>query len=430
MSPRRLSSVLLWSVITGAFIGPGTVVTAASAGARHGLDLLWAVAFSTAACLLLQEAAARLTIATGHDLATTIGRAATTTGGRAVAALVLGAVVLGCAAYEAGNILGAVAGALQLVGLPGWALTLAVGAVAAGLLSLGRPSAVARALGLLVALMGIAFLATAVALGPDPGALLGGLLLPRMPAGSTAVVIAVVGTTVVPYNLFLGSSLARDGDLRTARFGMAVAIGFGGLMTAAIVVAGAAVAGELSFGALAAVLSERLGAWAGVLFGLGLLGAGLSSAVTAPLAAALTVQGVAGVERAPTSSWRFRAVWIGVLATGLGFGLAEVRPIPAILLAQALNGVMLPLAAVILVVAVNDRSRVGEAHLPGRWHVAALGLAATVTVVLGVSAVIRAVAAAVGAAPPSAAVVLAGACALAVLALAPVARRVTRGRAG
>jgi Mn2+/Fe2+ NRAMP family transporter len=282
----------------------------------------------------------------------------------------------------------------------------------------------------MVALMGIAFLVTAVALGPDPGALLRGVLLPLMPAGSTAVVIGLVGTTVVPYNLFLGSSLARDGDLRTARFGMAVAIGLGGLMTAATVVAGSAVIGELSFGALAAVLSERLGAWAGVLFGLGLLGAGLSSAVTAPLAAALTVQGVAGAERAPTSSWRFRAVWIGVLATGLGFGLAEVRPIPAILLAQVLNGVMLPLAAVILVVAVNDRSRVGDAHLPGGWHAAALGLAATVTVVLGVSTVIRAVAAVVGAAPPSAAVVLAGACAVAVLVLAPIARRVMRGREG
>jgi NRAMP (natural resistance-associated macrophage protein)-like metal ion transporter len=281
VSPRRLSSLLLWSVIAGAFIGPGTVVTAAAAGARFGLGLLWAVAFSTVACLLLQEAAARLTLTTGHDLASTVGRAAGTTSGRALAALVLGAVVLGCAAYEAGNILGAVAGATRLVGLPGWALTLAIGAVAAALLSLGRPASVARALGLLVALMGVAFLATAAGLGPDPRSLLTGLVLPRMPAGSTAVVIALVGTTVVPYNLFLGSSLAREGDLGTARFGLAVAIGLGGLTTAAIVVAGSAVSGELSFEALAAVLGERLGTWAGALFGLGLLAAGLSSAVTA-----------------------------------------------------------------------------------------------------------------------------------------------------
>jgi manganese transport protein len=66
MRAPRLLSVLLWAVIAGAFIGPGTVATAATAGARHGLELLWAVLFSTGTCLLLQEAAARLTTATGR----------------------------------------------------------------------------------------------------------------------------------------------------------------------------------------------------------------------------------------------------------------------------------------------------------------------------------------------------------------------------
>ncbi len=64
----RLGSILFWSVIAAAFIGPGTVTTAASAGARFGPRLLWALSFSTLACLLLQEASARLTVVSGRSL--------------------------------------------------------------------------------------------------------------------------------------------------------------------------------------------------------------------------------------------------------------------------------------------------------------------------------------------------------------------------
>ena len=48
----RFWNVLFWSVIAAAFIGPGTVTTAASAGTSFGYSLLWALAFSTLACLL------------------------------------------------------------------------------------------------------------------------------------------------------------------------------------------------------------------------------------------------------------------------------------------------------------------------------------------------------------------------------------------
>ena len=63
-----LGSVLFWSVISAAFIGPGTVTTCAMAGSRFGLDLLWALTFSTLGTILLQEAAARVTIASGLSL--------------------------------------------------------------------------------------------------------------------------------------------------------------------------------------------------------------------------------------------------------------------------------------------------------------------------------------------------------------------------
>ncbi|MFN2099024.1 Nramp family divalent metal transporter [Altererythrobacter sp. MF3-039] len=361
---KRLGSIILWSAIAAAFIGPGTVTTAASAGAGFGLTLLWAVLFSVLATYVLQEAAARMSIATGHDLAATLRRRYPAGIGKLlVMALVPGAILLGCAAYEAGNILGGAAGALLAIDVPREAVTLAIGGMAAALLALGSPRRIAQAMAVLVAIMGAGFLLVALTLAPSLTGLARGLAIPAFPEGSGLIIIALIGTTVVPYNLFLGSSLAQGEDLSLTRLGLVVAIGFGGIITAAIVVVGSALADEFSFEALAQLLASELGEWARYLLALGLFAAGLSSAVTAPLAAALTARGLFGAANDPrwtVTSTRFRLVWLSVLAIGLGFGLADVRPAAAIILAQAFNGLLLPLIAMFLLAAVNDRLLMGD----------------------------------------------------------------------
>jgi Mn2+/Fe2+ NRAMP family transporter len=416
---NRLLSVLLWSILAAAFIGPGTVTTAALAGSRFGPALLWALTFSTIACVVLQEAGARLTLASGRDLGQALRRRfGGGWRGIAILFLVLGAIVVGCAAYEAGNILGGVSGAALAVDLPRPFLTLASGLVAGLLLWFNKPKTVAHLLGVLVAVMGVAFLCTAVLLRPGTVALARGATVPSLPVGSAVLALGLVGTTVVPYNLFLGSGLARGQTLREMRFGLAVAVGLGGLISAGVLIVGTAVGGEFSFPALAAVLSERLGEWARSLFAAGLLSAGLSSAVTAPLAAALTARSLfASADTDPRwndRSWRYRAVWLLVLTVGLGFGLSGVRPIPAIIVAQALNGVLLPLVAVFLLLAVNDRSLMGDAAANGRLANLIMGAVVAVSLLLGAGGLLRAGAAALGreAPPPLVAVVVAAPTAL------------------
>jgi len=367
----RLWSVLFWSVIAAAFIGPGTVTTAASAGAGFRYALLWALAFSTLACLVLQEAAARLTVVSGRDL----GQAIRGARGRLVTLLVGGAVVFGCAAYEAGNILGGAAGAMIGSGLAPRVVTPLMALVAFVLLWFGRTRTVAQVLGSLVGVMGLTFLVTAWQLEPVWSELLRGTITPRVPQGSSLLVLGLVGTTVVPYNLFMGSGLARGESLRDVRFGLGLSIVIGGLISMAILVVGVAVDGPFGFDTLTAVLALRLGPWSHTMFGAGLFAAGLTSAITAPFAAALTARSLfAGDDDWSDRSWRFRAVWAGVLVFGVGFGLAGVRPIPAIVLAQAANGMLLPLVAVFLFLAVNDVRLMGPRQLNGRaavgWTVA------------------------------------------------------------
>ncbi len=367
----RLRSVGPGVVVAAAFIGPGTVTTATLAGARYGYALLWALTFSTLATVVLQEMAARLGLVTGAGLGEAIrSRFAGRIGRLAAVALILSAIAFGNAAYEAGNLLGAALGADAVVGdgrgaLRGWAI--GVAALAFPLLWGGSYRAVERALVALVGVMSVVFLVTAIGAAAPAGELLRGLLVPSLPEadGSLLVVVGLIGTTVVPYNLFLHAAAVREKwagpeSLGAARLDLGLSIVLGGVVSMAIVVTSAAAGGDPANAAeMALQLEPLLGAWARAFFGLGLLAAGLTSAITAPLAAAYATAGALGWPR-DLRSGRFRAVWIGVLAAGALSAAVGVRPVQAILFAQVANGVLLPAIAVFLLLAANDRRRLGE----------------------------------------------------------------------
>lgn len=392
---NRILNILFWSIIAAAFIGPGTVTTAASSGAQFDFSLLWALLFSTLACLVLQEASARVTVVSGKNLGQAIreqfhGRAV----GIIVLLLMLGAIVLGCAAYEAGNILGSIAGAALGTGIHPRILTVAIGLLAGLLLFFGTTKIVARLLGVIVGVMGVAFLITAVLIKPPIGAVIKGTFVPTLPEGSGILVLGLIGTTVVPYNLFLGSGIAAGQKLGELRFGLSIAVLLGGLISMGILVVGTVITGPFSFQSLSGALSGRLGGWAGTFFALGLFTAGFSSAITAPLAAAITAKGLFDTredDRWHERSSRYRGVWLLILLTGVVFGLIGIRPIPAIILAQALNGILLPFVAIFLFLVVNDRSLMGETGINHVFSNICMGSVVAVTIVLGVSRTAKAV---------------------------------------
>ncbi len=356
---KRILNILFWSVISAAFIGPGTVTTAASSGAEYGTGLLWALLFSTLACLLLQEAAARISIVTGKNLGQSIsvyfeGR----TSKAAVLILVLGAIFIGAAAYEMGNLLGAVEGIRLLFNIPSYILVLSIGITAAILLSIPSLRIISTILGILVVVMGIGFMVTAVMVKPDYTEIIKGAFIPSLPGPRAGVlVLALIGTTIVPYNLFLGSGLSsKSQTLKEMRFGLSIAIIMGGIFSMAVLITGSAISGSFSFESLAAVLEERIGGAGKYLLGFGLFAAGFTSTVTAPLAAAVTLSSLFGREQPGKwghRSTRFRAAWILVLCTGIGFALMNFKPVPAIILAQALNGFLLPFVSIFLYMVIQ-----------------------------------------------------------------------------
>ncbi len=361
---QGFGSVLLWSVISAAFIGPGTVTTAARAGAVHGFQLLWALVFSTGAAIVLQEAAARITIASGKSLGEIIAMRYARRGRRLSLALFI-AVAFGCAAYEAGNILGAVAGLQLLSAVPPHWLSLLVAVPAALLLWSGRHVGIARFMGAVVFIMGAVFIWVAAQVKVPVAEVLKGAFVPTMPPGALLLATGLIGTTIVPYNLFLASGIGQGQRVGQMRSGLALAILLGGLISMAILAAGTTVAGEFSYAAVGLALSKQTGYLGTALFAVGLFAAGATSTVTAPLAAAVTARSLLGSY----TGWKphyFRLVWMAVLGVGLAFGMAGVRPIPAIVLAQAVNGVLLPFVTAFVLLAINDRELLPARYANGR----------------------------------------------------------------
>ena len=375
------------TVVAAAFIGPGTLTTATVAGVSYGNTLLWALVFSTLATIVLQEMAARLGVIGGVGLGEAIRQRFERKLVRyASAALVIGAIVLGNAAYQTGNLLGGALGIAQLVGGSRSVWGSLLGLAAFVLLWSGRYRWIERVLVAMVAIMGAVFFATAIAVRADPASLARGLV-PTGFADPDAMLVALglVGTTVVPYNLFLHSSAVRErwrgeADLVTARVDTVLSVTLGGLISIAVLLTAAALpAGLTQVGGaadMARALEPLLGRWAGTFFAVGLLAAGFSSAITAPLAAAYATCGVMGWS----SDLRGRAargVWVLVLAAGVLFSALAVRPVPAIIFAQVANGLLLPIIAGFLLYVANDRRLLG-----GRANGAASNLAGAAVVVL------------------------------------------------
>jgi len=392
----RFLNILFWSVISAAFIGPGTVTTAAKAGADFGLPLLWALTFATLACLVLQEASSRLTIASGMDLGQALHHKFAGNSQRSTILLVVAVCILtGTIAYQTGNLLGAMAGAEMFLNVPSWIIVLLIGSIAGVLLLVPSVKTIARIMGGIVALMGVAFIVSAIAVNPPFCDLFKGLIMPVIPEdnGGGLLVLGLIGTTVVPYNLFLGSGLSKGQTLREMRSGLFVAVILGGIISMAVMITGTSVTGEFTYDSLAVILKSHMGGTGRIILGAGLFAAGFTSAVTAPLASAITVKSLFGNKNPKQwekGSPRFRIVWISVLAIGIGFGMLGFKPIPAIILAQALNGLILPIIAVFLFDAVNnqDLMHTNINRLPANIL---MSMVVFITLIIGLTGISRAV---------------------------------------
>ena len=362
-------------LIAAAFIGPGTVTLCTLAGVKFGMSLLWTLLIAVLASITLQSMAVKIGI---------IGKKSITEALKdeisnpvikyIIITLIFMTILIGNTAYEAGNISGAVMGLETLFGqikidFKDFSLNIhaiIIGLLAGALLWIGKYRIIERCLIGLVIIMSIAFLFTAIATRPSLLSVLSGLLSFKAPAGSLLTIIGLVGTTIVPYNLFLHAELVKEkwndkGDLKFALKDLIIALGLGGLISLSIVITASSIkATDIStVGDLALGLESVFGTFSRQFLAIGLFAAGITSTITAPLAAAYVVCGCFGLSTNLQSNY-FKFIWLSIILFGVFFSATGLKLITIIQFAQITNGVLLPIMVGLLLWMVNKSSLLGN----------------------------------------------------------------------
>lgn len=375
---RPLPGVLGWVLV----LGPGLIAAAAGndaggiatysqAGARFGYDLLWLLVPITAALMVIQETCARLGAATGRGLLDLVREEF----GLGWACFALGVVLVANTGLVVSEFLG-IGAAAELLGVPrAVAVPLAAG-LTWYLVVYGNYRAVEKVL-IVMTLAFLAYPVSAFLAGPDWVAAGKGLIVPqvRFDPEFLGMAIALLGTTITPYmQLFQQSSVVDKGVTRS-RYGSEKADAYLGtvasnIISAFIIVATAATLHAAGTGGVetAADAAEALrplaGDLAGVIFGVGLLGASALAAAVLPLATGYALTETFGLPRGVDLDFRRAPAFLGVFTGLIGFGalVALIPGLPVVdvlIRLQVLNGVLLPFILFFVMRLAGNPKRMG-----------------------------------------------------------------------
>jgi Mn2+/Fe2+ NRAMP family transporter len=357
-------------LIAAAFIGPGTVTLCTIAGASFGYSLIWAIILSIFSTIVLQEMSLRIGLITKMNLAQVIRiNIKSKFLNRLFLILIISSILIGNAAYEAGNITGASLGISAILNSKSINyIPIFIGLIAFIVLYQGNYKVLERSLVFLVLIMSISFFITAIITKPDIDALINGVITPKIDSNNLTIILGLIGTTVVPYNLFLHSSLVSEKwnsvkKLKVARFESFFSILIGGLVSLSIIITAASVNNKDVNGVidLAKGLEPLYGNFAIYFLGIGLFASGITSSITAPLAAAYVAKSCFGWQDS-LKSRKFRAIWIIILIIGILVSMVKINPIEIIKFAQFSNSLLLPIIAIILLWLINNKNIISNKY--------------------------------------------------------------------
>ena len=362
-------------LIAAAFIGPGTVTICTLAGVKFGIDLLWTLLIAILATIVLQSMAAKAGLISRKNLTQIIiDELKNPIIKYGIITLILLSIVIGNTAYESGNISGAVLGLETLFGSFNFKIDdnifnlypIIIGLVSGFILWSGKFKIIERFLIVLVIIMSLSFVLTTVFTNPDLLTIFKGLFYFKTPNESLLTIMALIGTTIVPYNLFLHAELvkkkwSKKSELSFAYKDLIIAISFGGFISLCIIITASNIdsfeinnARDLAIG-----LEPLFGIFAKYLIAIGLFAAGITSTITAPLAAAFVICGCFGLS-SNLKSLHFKFTWILIIFFGVIISTTGLKLISIIRFAQITNGILLPIIASLLLWIVNKTDLMGD----------------------------------------------------------------------
>lgn len=359
-------------LVTVGFIDPGNWASNMAAGSQFGYGLLWVVTLSTIMLIVLQHNAAHLGIVTGTCLAEATNRHLP----RWASRFVLDSAYLACVATAMAEVLGGAIALQMLFGLPLRAGCVIVAAASLAMLFTSSYKRLERWIIAFVSVVGLSFLAELALVDVDWPAAAVSWVAPSMPAGSIAIVTSVLGAVVMPHNLFLHSEVVQSshfeeqGDdvveerLRYELFDTLFSMGVGWAINSAMVILAATtffnqglVVDDLA--QAAATLSPILGPAASTIFAVALLAAGLSSSVTAGMAAGTISAGMFDEEYDIHDVHSSVGVAI-CFAVAVGACLLVQDAFGGLVWSQALLSLQLPITVGVLIYLTSSRAVMGR----------------------------------------------------------------------
>ncbi|GAC1698791.1 MAG: Nramp family divalent metal transporter [Candidatus Limnocylindrales bacterium] len=378
-----------------AILGPGLVVmvgdndaggvaTYAQAGQNYGTSLLWTLLLLIPVLIVNQEMAARLGLVSGVGHARMIFARFGTFWGTfsAIDLFVLNFLTL----------VTEFIGVRLALGYFGLSPLLSVPLAAGLLIAMTVTGSFRRWERYMFVTIGVSLLMIPLALfsHPESGPILHDTVVPSVAGGldptALLVIIAIVGTTVAPWQLFFQQSNVIDKRLvvrwinyeriDTILGAVLTNVGAGALLVAtAFAFAGTQLAGTFTdAGAVAEGLRQYAGPVAGTLFAIVLLNAALIGAEAVTLSTSYVFGDVFGVahslHRSVGEAKLFYSLYSVLILAAAGIVLIPDAPLGLITIAvQALAGVLLPSACVFLLLLCNDRAVLGPWVNPGWLNV-------------------------------------------------------------
>lgn len=373
LDPKRVLAAMgpgMVAALAGA--DAGGVATYSSAGALFGYGQLWTVPVMCLLLIVAQETAARMGCVTGKGFASLIREQF----GVRMSTLAMLALLISNTTVTLSEFAG-IASGFALFGIPAY-VSVPIAAVAIWALTMSGSYHRIEKILLLISCAFVTYVVAGVMVGPDWGDALNATLIPRFSTDPQyfSVLVANIGTTIAPWMIFLAQSNvveknAHAEDLPYQRIDtvtgsvVASAISWFIILTTGAVLfpAGIAVNGAED---AASALAPLVGPYAEALFGAGLVGASFLAACVLPGITSSAICEAFGWERGADRSWQEAPVYRGII-TAIIYLSAVIVIVPNVnlfgimMLAQVINGVLLPVLLVFMVLVAGDR------HVMGRF---------------------------------------------------------------
>ncbi|MDR3053165.1 MAG: Nramp family divalent metal transporter [Coriobacteriales bacterium] len=349
----------------------GGISTFSVAGASYGYAALWTIPIAMIFLMIVQESAARLGAQTGKGFAALIRE----NFGIRLAAFAMMALLIANTGTSLSEFAGVAAGA-ELFGVNKY-ISVPVAGLAVWALIMGGTYKRIEKIFMVISLVFLTYVAAAFLSEPDWGDVAVSTVVPQIVFDKSffALIIALIGTTIAPWMIFFGQSNVVEKGVSIKNLVLQRVDVISGAVVACLVVwfiiitTGTVLYSQgivvVDAESAANALAPIVGVYAKQLFGIGLVGASFLAACILPLTTSYAICEAFGWERGVDRSWSeapaFKGIFTFIIIISCVIVLLPgINLMSIMLIAQFVNGILLPVLLVFLIRLINNKRLMGQ----------------------------------------------------------------------